>query len=82
MKQKSSIRPSFSHQVTGLKLRQLGFQCVNFDELSIDNFVQLETRDPIDRMLVAQAKGHGMKFLTADLEILDSGLDFVLDLTL
>jgi predicted nucleic acid-binding protein len=32
-------------------------------------------------MLIAQAKSRGMRFVTADMEILRSKLDFVLDVT-
>ena len=82
LKQKEHYRPGFKHPITKDRLQELGFEPLAFDDLSFDGFVELETKDPFDRMLVSQAKGHQMKFLTADMRIIDSGLDFVVDITL
>lgn len=41
--------------------------------------VELEHRDPFDRMHVAQAAVEGLSLLTADRKILDAGLAGVLD---
>lgn len=45
-----------------------------------EHLVSLSTSDPFDRMLVAQAKDAGFTFMTSDSRILDSELEFVLDL--
>ena len=45
-----------------------------------DHLVSLSTSDPFDRMLVAQAKTAGFSFMTSDSRILDSELEFSLDL--
>lgn len=41
--------------------------------------VRLPHRDPFDRLLVAQARSEGMRFLTADAAILGTGLPFLVD---
>jgi PIN domain nuclease of toxin-antitoxin system len=67
-----------------LQLEELSF--LGIDELQVDskvaeNLLDLETSDPFDLALVAQAKQRGMLFLTSDQRILNSGLTFVRDLT-
>jgi PIN domain nuclease of toxin-antitoxin system len=62
-------------------LKALGFSPLQFDDSASEHLVAIETFDPIDTMLVAQAKSRGMMFLTSDQKILGANLDFVLDLT-
>lgn len=67
-----------------LQLEEL--DSLGIDELKVDsgvaaNLLDLETSDPFDLALVAQAKQRGMLFLTSDQRILNSGLTFVRDLT-
>ena len=53
-------------------------------DFSVETFEKFELRankDPFDNMLLAQARHHGLLFLTSDLEILRLNLDCVLDLT-
>ena len=45
----------------------------------IPDFESLKGHDPLDRMLLAQARTEGMLFLTADETLLGLGLDFVVD---
>lgn len=46
-----------------------------------DEIIKLETSDPFDLILVAQSKSAGYSFMTSDSRILESKLDFVLDLS-
>ena len=41
--------------------------------------VELAHRDPVDRLLLAQARSEGLSFLTADRAILAADLPFVVD---
>ena len=43
--------------------------------------IKIETKGPFDLILVAQAKSREMRFVTADMRILNSELDFAVDLT-
>jgi PIN domain nuclease of toxin-antitoxin system len=79
LKNRRATRPS-----PDLQLEELSF--LGIDELQVDskvaeNLLDLETSDPFDLALVAQAKQRGMLFLTSDQRILSSGLTFVRDLT-
>lgn len=81
LKFKKLRSPSFSSVVNADNLKSLGFSSVNFDDSASENLVSVDTFDPIDTMLVAQAKSRGMLFLTSDQKILNANLDFVLDLS-
>lgn len=73
--------PGFISPLSESKLNQLGINKISFDSEDLRGLVQLATKDPFDVMLVAQAKARNLGFVTADLAILDSNLDFVLDIT-
>ena len=81
LKFKKLRSPSFSSVVNADNLKSLGFSSVNFDDSASENLVSVDTFDPIDTMLVAQAKSRGMLFLTSDQKIINANLDFVLDLS-
>ncbi len=79
LKNRKATKPS-----PELQLEEL--DSLGIDELKVDsgvaaNLLDLETSDPFDLALVAQAKQRGMLFLTSDQRILNSGLTFVRDLT-
>ncbi len=79
LKNRKATKPS-----PELQLEEL--DSLGVDELKVDsgvaaNLLDLETSDPFDLALVAQAKQRGMLFLTSDQRILNSGLTFVRDLT-
>lgn len=73
--------PSFRSLITAENLKALGFSPLHFDDSAYEHLVSIGTFDPIDTMLVAQAKSRGMLFLTSDQKILGANLDFVLDLS-
>jgi len=81
LKFKSLRLPSFSSVVTAENLKSLGFSFLHFDDSATEHLVSVNTFDPIDTMLVAQAKSRGMLFLTSDQKILNANLDFVFDLS-
>jgi PIN domain nuclease of toxin-antitoxin system len=81
LKFKNLRSPSFRSIVTSENLKALGFSPLQFDDSASEHLVAIDTFDPIDTMLVAQAKSRGMMFLTSDQKILGANLDFVLDLT-
>ena len=81
LKFKNLRLPSFSSFVTAENLKTLGFRALHFDDSATEHLVSVNTFDPIDTMLVAQAKSRGMLFLTSDQKILDANLDFVFDLS-
>ncbi len=81
LKLKELRRPGFVSPITQPLLQALGFEQMPFDSMSANQLLVLKTKDPFDMMLAAQAKAFGAKLITADLDILDSGLDFVVDLT-
>jgi PIN domain nuclease of toxin-antitoxin system len=81
LKFKNLRSPSFRSIVTSENLKALGFSPLQFDDSASEHLVAIDTFDPIDTMLVAQAKSRGMMFLTSDQRILGANLDFVLDLT-
>jgi len=62
-------------------LSELGLNELTMSAGVEDHLVSLPTSDPFDRMLVAQAKSAGYNFMTSDSRILESKLDFVLDLS-
>ncbi len=79
LKNRKATKPS-----PELQLEEL--DSLGIDELKVDsgvaaNLLDLETSDPFDLALVAQAKQRGMLFLTSDQRILNSGLTIVRDLT-
>ena len=73
--------PGFRSGLNRQKLSELGISELSFDAKDSEHMLTLETKDPFDLILVAQAKSREMKFVTADLRILESDLDFVVDLT-
>ena len=73
--------PGFRSGLNRQKLSELGISELSFDAKDSEHMVDLETKDPFDLILVAQAQSREMKFVTADLRILESDLDFVVDLT-
>jgi len=81
LKFKNLRLPSFSSVVTAENLKSLGFSALHFDDSATEHLVSVNTFDPIDTMLVAQAKSRGMLFLTSDQKILNANLDFVFDLS-
>ncbi len=70
----------FKSPINAKILESYGFAPLSFDATT-DEVISLNSRDPFDLMLIAQAKSRGMRFVTADMEILRSKLDFVLDVT-
>ena len=81
LKFKNLRLPSFSSFVTAENLKTLGFSALHFDDSATEHLVSVNTFDPIDTMLVAQAKSRGMLFLTSDQKILNANLNFVFDLS-
>jgi len=73
--------PGFRSSLTPKVLSALGFSELPYDSKSWEHLDSLATKDPFDMLLVSQAKSRGMKFMTADQAILESELDFVVDLT-
>jgi PIN domain nuclease of toxin-antitoxin system len=53
---------------------------LHFDA-AVEKVPVLVSKDPFDLLLVAQASSRRMQFLTADMQILRSELDFVWDVT-
>jgi PIN domain nuclease of toxin-antitoxin system len=62
-------------------LEEIGLNEIPLDSEVAENLPTLATADPFDAMLVAQAKTAGYNFMTSDFRILESGFDFVVDLT-
>ncbi|BDP99772.1 hypothetical protein AKACHI_01090 [Aquiluna sp. KACHI24] len=79
LKNRRSTRPSPELQIQ--ELESLGIEELQVDSGVAANLLELETLDPFDLALVAQAKHRGMLFLTSDQRILNSDLKFVRDLT-
>ena len=73
--------PGFRSGLNRKKLAELGISELSYEAKDSEHMVRIETKDPFDLILVAQAKSREMKFVTADLRILNSDLDFVVDLT-
>jgi PIN domain nuclease of toxin-antitoxin system len=78
-KNTNATRPSPELQIH--ELDSLGIEELQVDSGVAGHLIDLETSDPFDIALVAQAKHRGMLFLTSDLRILGSDLKFVRDLT-
>ena len=70
----------FRGAVRSEDLKELGLNELTVSSGVEDHLVSLSTSDPFDRMLVAQAKAAGFSFMTSDSRILDSELEFSLDL--
>ncbi len=79
LKNRKATKPSPELQIE--ELDSLGIDELKVDSGVAANLLDLETSDPFDLALVAQAKQRGMLFLTSDQRILNSGLTFVRDLT-
>jgi PIN domain nuclease of toxin-antitoxin system len=73
--------PGFRSGLNRKKLAALGISELSYEAKDSEHMVRIETKDPFDLILVAQARSRDMKFVTADLRILNSDLDFVVDLT-
>lgn len=71
----------FKMGVSNAVLDSLGFQELPFASKDLDGLVTLKTKDPFDTLLAAQANSRGLSLVTADLELLNSGHSFILDLT-
>jgi PIN domain nuclease of toxin-antitoxin system len=78
---KEMKRPGYRSNLNSQKLADLGFLELAYEARDAEHMLNIQTRDPFDIILVAQAKSRDMKFVTADLRILNSELDFVIDLT-
>lgn len=73
--------PGYRSAISRQKLAELGISELGYEAKDSEHILKIDTQDPFDLILVAQAKSREMKFVTADLRILNSGLDFVVDLT-
>ena len=73
--------PGYRSNLTTERLAELGLIELPYEAKDAEPMVEIETNDPFDLILVAQAISRQMKFVTADLRILRSDLDFVVDLT-
>ena len=71
---------NFRSPLSASILKSLGLKSLSFDA-EVSELVQTLSHDPFDVLLVSQAKSRGMQFVTADMQILRSDLDFVLDVT-
>jgi PIN domain nuclease of toxin-antitoxin system len=76
-----AIKGRFKGSVTSKDLLALGMKELRIGSEVADEIIKLETSDPFDLMLVAQSKSAGYSFMTSDSRILESKLDFVLDLS-
>jgi len=64
------------------RLRASGFKELALDwahTTRLTDFPGLSTHDPFDRLLLSQASGEGMEFVTADAVLLRLGLSWVRD---
>lgn len=80
LKLKESRITNFRSPISAEILESLGFQALHFDSAAAD-VPKLKSRDPFDLMLISQAKSREMLFITADMQILKSNLNFVIDVT-
>lgn len=80
LKIKEARLKNFRSPLTAAILTSLGLKSLSFDA-EVSELVQTLSHDPFDVLLVSQAKSRGMQFVTADMQILRSDLDFVLDVT-
>ena len=76
-----SLNGRFRGTVTAKDLVALGMKELRIGSEVADDIVKLDTNDPFDLMLIAQAKFARYSFMTSDSRILESKLDFVLDLS-
>jgi PIN domain nuclease of toxin-antitoxin system len=76
-----ALNGRFKGSVTAKDLLALGMKELRIGSEVADEIIKLETSDPFDLMLVAQSKAAGYSFMTSDSRILESKLDFVLDLS-
>lgn len=81
LKLKELKRPGYRSNLDRDKLTELGLVELPYEAKDSEKMIEIETKDPFDMILLAQAISREMKFVTADLRILSSKLDFVLDLT-
>ncbi len=81
LKLKELKRPGYRSNLDSDKLAKLGLIELPYQAKDAEQMLEMQTNDPFDIILVAQAISRQMKFVTADLRILRSGLDFVIDLT-
>ena len=73
--------PGYRSNLAKEKLTQMGLLEPPYEARDTEQMIEIQTKDPFDIILVAQAISREMKFVTADLRILSSELDFVIDLT-
>ena len=76
-----SLNGRFRGTVTAKDLIALGMKELRIGSEVANEIVKLDTSDPFDLMLIAQSKSAGYSFMTSDSRILESKLDFVLDLS-
>jgi PIN domain nuclease of toxin-antitoxin system len=76
-----SLNGRFRGTVTAKDLVALGMKELRIGSEVANEIVKLDTSDPFDLMLIAQSKSAGYSFMTSDSRILESKLDFVLDLS-
>ena len=81
LKLKELKRPGYRSNLDSDKLANLGLIELPYQAKDAEQMLEMQTNDPFDIILVAQAISRQMRFVTADLRILRSGLDFVIDLT-
>lgn len=74
-------RPGYRSNLDREKLTQMGLIELPYEARDSERMIEIDTKDPFDIILVAQAISREMQFVTADLRILRSKLNFVLDLT-
>lgn len=74
-------RPGFRSNLDRSTLARLGLTELPFEAKDAEHMVEIQTKDPFEFLLVAQARSRDLKLVTADLRILSSDLDFVFDLT-
>jgi PIN domain nuclease of toxin-antitoxin system len=76
-----TLKGRFRGTVSAKDLMALGMKELRLGSEVADDIVKLDTSDPFDLMLIAQSKSAGYSFMTSDSRILESKLDFVLDLS-
>jgi len=76
-----ALNGRFRGTVTAKDLIALGMKELRIGSEVANEIVKLDTSDPFDLMLIAQSKSAGYSFMTSDSRILESKLDFVLDLS-
>ncbi|HEY7853596.1 MAG TPA: PIN domain-containing protein [Aquiluna sp.] len=81
LKLKELKRPGYRSNLDSDKLANLGLIELPYQAKDAEHMLEMQTNDTFDIILVAQAISRQMRFVTADLRILRSGLDFVIDLT-